>query len=108
VPIPASVPFQRLRLDMLNASGGADAAAASEGLGTARVSPEAEAALRKPIPESDVEVKPDGIMYLPEIKYRRILCDAFGPGGWGVEARSDVLVGEKVIAREYALVADGK
>ncbi|KAI9764688.1 MAG: hypothetical protein M1840_008080, partial [Geoglossum simile] len=38
--------------------------------------------LTQPIPEGDVEVKPDGIIYLPEIKYRRILNRAFGPGGW--------------------------
>jgi hypothetical protein len=94
-----------MRLDMLNSSNGERPL---DGLSTNRVSSEAEAALRKPLPENDIEVKPDGIMYLPEIKYRRILCDAFGPAGWGLVARGDVLVGEKVVAREYALLVDGK
>jgi len=36
----------------------------------------------------DIEMKPDGMIYLPEIKYRRILNRAFGPGGWGLAPRS--------------------
>ena len=40
--------------------------------------------LLKPIDPKDVEIKPDGIIYLPEIKYRRILNQAFGPGGWAL------------------------
>ncbi|TPX43960.1 hypothetical protein SeMB42_g04510 [Synchytrium endobioticum] len=37
--------------------------------------------LMAPIKSEDVELKPDGLLYLPEIKYRRILNKAFGPGG---------------------------
>ena len=44
---------------------------------------EAAEVLMSPIPFDDVEVKPDGIIYLPEIKYRRILNRAFGPGRLG-------------------------
>ena len=36
--------------------------------------------LSNPIDPLDVEVKPDGILYVPEIKYRRLLMQAFGPG----------------------------
>lgn len=75
---------------------------------SSRASAEAENVLRQPLADNDVEVKPDGIMYLPEIKYRRILCNAFGPAGWGLQARSDVLIGEKVVAREYVLMVEGK
>jgi hypothetical protein len=32
----------------------------------------------------------DGVIYLPEIKYRRILNRAFGPGGWGLVPRGSV------------------
>jgi len=56
----------------------------------------------------DIEVKPDGLLYLPEIKYRRILNKAFGPGGWGLAPRSDTNVGPKVVSREYALVCLGR
>ncbi|KAJ0421699.1 mitochondrial genome maintenance MGM101-domain-containing protein [Aspergillus carlsbadensis] len=56
----------------------------------------------------DVEIKPDGILYLPEIKYRRILNKAFGPGGWGLAPRSESIVTPKTVTREYALVCHGR
>jgi hypothetical protein len=50
----------------------------------------------------------DGICYLPEIKYRRVLNKAFGPGGWGLAPRSETNVGPKIVSREYALVCLGR
>lgn len=64
--------------------------------------------LMSPLPFEDVEIKPDGIIYLPEIKYRRILHQAFGPGGWGMAPRGELGVGEKVVTREYALLVHGR
>lgn len=32
-----------------------------------------------------------GLIYLPEIKYRRILNQAFGPGGWALMPRGETL-----------------
>lgn len=32
-----------------------------------------------------------GLIYLPEIMYRRILNEAFGPGGWALMPRGDTL-----------------
>ena len=64
--------------------------------------------LLTPIPFDDVEIKPDGIIYLPEIKYRRILNKAFGPGGWGLAPRGETIVTAKAVTREYALLAHGR
>ena len=47
--------------------------------------------LLAPITDSDIEIKPDGLLYLPEIKYRRILHKAFGPGGWGLIPKGEIL-----------------
>jgi hypothetical protein len=58
--------------------------------------------------DDDVEIKPDGIVYLPEIKYRRILNRAFGPGGWGLVPRSESIVTPKTVTREYALICNGR
>ncbi|CAE6356029.1 unnamed protein product [Rhizoctonia solani] len=69
---------------------------------------EAAEILMAPIDPLDVEVKPDGLLYLPEIKYRRILNRAFGPGGWGLAPRSGINVSPKVVSREYALVCLGR
>jgi len=64
--------------------------------------------LQAPIEPLDIEMKPDGMIYLPEIKYRRILNKAFGPGGWGLAPRSETNVGPKIVSREYALVCLGR
>ncbi|KAK4099484.1 Mgm101p-domain-containing protein [Parathielavia hyrcaniae] len=78
------------------------------GLSTTPFSPETAAVLMQPLDALDIEIKPDGIIYLPEIKYRRILNKAFGPGGWGLAPRGELVVGEKVVTREYALVVHGR
>lgn len=78
------------------------------GLSAEAFSPEASEILMAPIAPEDVEVKPDGILYLPEIKYRRILNRAFGPGGWGLAPRGETLVTATTVTREYALVVLGR
>ena len=78
------------------------------GLSTEPFSKEAAEVLLQAIPPEDVEVKPDGIIYLPEIKYRRILNKAFGPGGWGLAPRGETIVTAKAVTREYALVVLGR
>ncbi|KAI1772339.1 Mgm101p-domain-containing protein [Hypoxylon cercidicola] len=78
------------------------------GLGTSAFTAETAAILQAPINPDDVEVKPDGIIYLPEIKYRRILNAAFGPGAWGLAPRGQLTVHEKLVTREYALVVHGR
>ncbi|KAG6820690.1 hypothetical protein H0H93_013209 [Arthromyces matolae] len=69
---------------------------------------EAADILMGPIDPMDIEMKPDGLIYLPEIKYRRVLNRAFGPGGWGLAPRSETNVGPKIVSREYALICQGR
>ncbi len=64
--------------------------------------------LMRQIDFDDIEIKPDGIIYLPEIKYRRILNRAFGPGGWGLAPRGETIVTGKIVTREYGLVCGGR
>ena len=64
--------------------------------------------LMRKIDWDDIEIKPDGIIYLPEIKYRRILNRAFGPGGWGLAPRGETIVTGRTVTREYGLVAGGR
>ncbi|KAG7120554.1 Mitochondrial genome maintenance protein like [Verticillium longisporum] len=78
------------------------------GLSTAAFPPEVAAHLTTPISPADIEVKPDGIIYLPEIKYRRILNAALGPAGWGLVPRGPPVVADRTVTREYALVAQGR
>ncbi|GJJ07264.1 hypothetical protein Clacol_001464 [Clathrus columnatus] len=69
---------------------------------------EAAEILQQRLDPEDIEIKPDGLIYLPEIKYRRILNKAFGPGGWGLAPRSETNVGPRIVSREYALVCLGR
>ncbi|PKX99850.1 Mgm101p-domain-containing protein [Aspergillus campestris IBT 28561] len=78
------------------------------GLSAAPFPKEAADILLAEVNPDEVEIKPDGIVYLPEIKYRRILNRAFGPGGWGLVPRSESIVTPKTVTREYALVCNGR
>jgi hypothetical protein len=78
------------------------------GLSTQPFAKEAADVLLAPLDPNDIEIKPDGIIYLPEIKYRRILNRAFGPGGWGLAPRGEAIITDKTVTREYALVAHGR
>lgn len=42
------------------------------------------AILSAPVDQDLIEIRPDGIIYLPGVHYRQRLNQAFGVGGWGV------------------------
>ncbi|KAM3458122.1 hypothetical protein MY3296_000772 [Beauveria thailandica] len=85
-----------------------DWSASFHGIASRPVTARQFAALMKPLDVDDIEVKPDGIIYLPEIRYRRRLNEAFGPMGWGLIPKGDAVVGNSVVTREYALIVDGR
>jgi hypothetical protein len=78
------------------------------GLSDAAFSAEAGEALLQKIDPNDIEIKPDGIIYLPEIKYRRILNKAFRPGGWGLAPRGETTITGRTVTREYGLIVNGR
>jgi len=78
------------------------------GASTKPVSESAAAILMAPLDPLDVEIRPDGIVYLPEIKYRRILNRAFGPGGWALVPRGEIDLRDNVMSRDYALYVGGR
>ena len=104
--------------------GGTDWSKSFHGLSAEPFSDNIRQILQGPVDPQDVECKPgmlhpfsshasklnlvDGLIYLPEIKYRRILNKAFGPGGWGLAPRSETNVSPKIVSREYALVCLGR
>ncbi|KAF9534616.1 mitochondrial genome maintenance MGM101-domain-containing protein [Crepidotus variabilis] len=94
--------------DIKGRDGTTDWSRSYSGLSTKPFPKEVADVLLAPIEPDDVEMKPDGLIYLPEIKYRRILNKAFGPGGWGLAPRSETNVGPRIVSREYALVCFGR
>lgn len=91
-----------------NNNGTLDWSLTFHGLGSKPFPSEIADILLAPIDANDIEIKPDGLLYLPEIKYRRILNRAFGPGGWGLAPRTESLITPKQISREYALICHGR
>lgn len=84
------------------------------GISTSTFSEDVRKVLLSPLNPEDVEIKPDGLIYLPEIRYRRILNQAFGPGGWALMPRGEAKQfkndneGAQLITREYALYCLGR
>jgi hypothetical protein len=54
------------------------------GASTLRITEDQRAILWEPLTDADVEIRPDGLLYFPEVRYRRRLNKAFGPGGWSI------------------------
>lgn len=65
-------------------------------------------ALEEELDPLDVEIRPDGIIYLPEIKYRSILIRAFGPGGWALIPKGSHSINGEFLSREYWLICQGR
>jgi hypothetical protein len=64
--------------------------------------------LLEPIDPENVEIRPDGIIYYPEIFYRRRLNQAFGPGGWALMPRGEFKAIGDTLTRCYALFVAGR
>lgn len=91
-----------------SSQGGIDWSDSFHGLGSSPFARDVADILLAPLVDADIEIKPDGLLYLPEIKYRRILNRAFGPGGWGLAPRTETFITPKQISREFALVCHGR
>lgn len=76
--------------------------------GRNRFTLEQEMILRQPVNPDLVEIKEDGTVYMPGAWFRKVLNDAFGPGGWQLV----VLGGPKEDDGYYyihaCLIAEGK
>lgn len=79
-----------------------------EGIALKAFARQSQELLQAPVDPQDVEIRPDGIIYLPEIKYRRVLNKAFGAGAWALMPRGDFSIQENTLSREYALFVHGR
>lgn len=64
--------------------------------------------LAEPPDPRDVEIKPDGIVFLPGVAWRRYLTRAFGAGGWSILPRSPARVMDNIVVYHGALVCLGR
>lgn len=40
--------------------------------------------LSQPVDPNKIRIRPDGLIYLPNVEYRKVLTAVFGPGGWAI------------------------
>jgi hypothetical protein len=64
--------------------------------------------LNAPFDPAMVEIKPDGICYLPGVFYRERLLDAFGSGGWALVPRAPARIMGPIIVYHGALFCHGR
>lgn len=77
------------------------------GIAAESFSKEQTQVLLERVPNEDIEIRPDGLIYLPEIRYRRVLNRTFGPGAWALLPRSIDIEGEMLYYRG-ALFVQGR
>jgi hypothetical protein len=53
---------------------------------------------------NDIEIKPDGSPYYPQVKYRRRLNRAFGPMGWALLPANELSMKGNTLYRKYVLI----
>lgn len=99
---------QPTTIDINVPTSGIDWSTSYHGLGARPFEDNVQKELCQALTATDIEIKPDGLLYLPEIKYRRVLNKAFGAGGWGLVPRSETIVTPKLVTREYALICHGQ
>ncbi len=64
--------------------------------------------LAEPVPPEAVEIKPNGIVFVPGVYYRRQLTRAFGAGGWAIVPRGPARVMGDLVVYPGALFALGR
>jgi hypothetical protein len=79
-----------------------------DGIASAPFPEEVRKVLAEPVDENEVEVKPDGIVYLPGVWWRRKLTKAFGAGGWGIAQRQPARVMGDLVIYPGALYCHGR
>lgn len=79
-----------------------------DGAACAPFPPDAAAVLNAPVPENEVEIRPDGIVYLPGVAYRRILIRAFGAGAWALLPRGPARTMDALVVYHGALYILGR
>jgi len=69
-----------------------------------------QAVLARAIPVEDIDILPTGEIYASQVRYRRILNEAFGVGGWALIPRGELRLNPKdsYMYQKWALYAHGR
>jgi hypothetical protein len=78
-----------------------------QGISTLNIDEKKSSLLDIEVNPNDVEIRPDGLIYVPEIKFRRVLNKTFGPGSWSIFPRK-IGVSNNILFFKGALFINGK
>jgi hypothetical protein len=78
------------------------------GASTQRFTDKQKEILEQEIGADELDILPTGEVYASQVRYRRILNDAFGPGGWALLPQGPFQQEGNTLCREYALFAEGR
>lgn len=78
------------------------------GAGQLGLSREQQIALMQPVDPQWVDIRPDGLLYLPQIHYRRLLNGVVGAGNWAMIPQTKPLVQDSRMVLHYHLYINGK
>ena len=79
-----------------------------DGMAAAPFPEEARKVLAAHVPPEAVEIKPDGIVFVPGVYYRRQLTRAFGAGGWAIVPRGPARAMNDLVIYPGALYCLGR
>lgn len=92
-------------------------AATYVGMSERPVSPEQASILNRELPDEDIDIRPDGAIFMSHARLRRRLNEAFRPGGWALRKLTPIQCNEAtdkqnkidlVLSAEYGLYAEGR
>lgn len=63
--------------------------------------------LQKPFEWDEFEIRPDGIIFIPAIRFEQRLDEAFGQGAWALKRRTEWTIVENVVIATFHLIGPG-
>jgi len=80
-----------------------------QGIAAVAFDKEVQDKLLAPVDEKDVEIRPEGLIYYPEILYRKRLNEALGAGAWALMPRGDkFIINGNTMMRPFAMYIHGR
>jgi len=78
------------------------------GISELPVTPEQAAVLRQDVKDEWIDIKPTGEIYAPHDIYRKVLCDAFSPAGWGIVEMGQPFKEGNELIQKFAMYVGGR
>jgi len=95
-------------LDVIASQNKGDIPGIYKGVSTHEFNDKQKDILATNIPSEDIDILPTGEVFVSQVRYRRILNAAFGPGAWAIIPTSKPTLSGNTIICGYAMFVNGK